>query len=93
MPDKKIEEKKAIIAEVRPVPPPRRRSEWRGSALSIYAANVLTYPLVAGDALRQKKAAGAPAGKAAAGKAAEGQAGQEVKEVAVLQHVLDALMA
>jgi hypothetical protein len=42
MPDKKIEEKKAIIAEVRPVPPPRRRSEWRGSALSIYAANVLT---------------------------------------------------
>ena len=31
-----------------------------------------TDPLVAGDALRQKKAAGAPAGKAAAGKAAEG---------------------
>jgi hypothetical protein len=28
-----------------------------------------TDPLVAGDALRQKKAAGAPAGKAAAGKA------------------------
>jgi hypothetical protein len=32
MPDKKIEEKKAIIAEVSHVPTPRRRSEWRGSA-------------------------------------------------------------